>query len=106
MKNLSIKADANGDFPTWCRVPSDTINSFTLAAGGAVSATVPALAGKVFFSCDVDFYVKYKGAATVPGNISNGTACEMNPACYIVSPADTLGIISASNGTITLTYYR
>jgi len=106
MRNLSIKADANGDFPTWCRVPSDTINSFTLTAGAAVVATVPALAGKVFFSCDADFYVKHNGAASVPGAVSDGSACELNPACYIVSPADTLGIIAEANGTITLSYYR
>lgn len=106
MRNLAIKADANGDFPTWCRVPSGYVNSFTLTAGVAVVATVPALAGKVFFSCNADFYVKHNGVGAVPGNITNGSACEMNPSCYIVTPGDTLGIITEANSTMTLTYYR
>ena len=106
MRNLAVKADANGDFPTWCRVPSDTVNSFTLAAGVARSATVPALASKVFFSCTTNYYVKYNGAATVPGDATDGSASELNPSCYIVKAGDTLGIISPIAGTITLTYYR
>ena len=106
MRNLVIKADANGDFPTWCRVPSGYVDSFTLTAGVAVVATVPASAGKVFFSCDCDFFVKHNGAAAVPAVISDGSASELNPACYIISPGDTLGIVAEANGTITLTYYR
>ena len=106
MRNLAVKADANGDFPTWCRVPSGYVDSFTLAAGVAVSATVPSLAGKVFFSCTGNYYVMYNGAATIPGNVSNGGASELNPSCYIVKARDTLGIISPVLGTITLTYYR
>jgi len=106
MKNLAVKADANGDFPTWCRVPSDTVNSFTLAAGIARSATVPALAGKVFFSCTTSYYIKHNGVAAVPGDITNGSAAELNPSCYLVSPGDTLGVIASAAGTITLSYYR
>lgn len=106
MRNLVIKADANGDFPTWCRVPSGYVDSFSLAAGVARSATVPANAGKVFFSCTANYYVKHNGVAAVPTDVSNGTASELNPACYVIAPGDTLGIISSVVATITLTYYR
>jgi len=106
MRNLAVKADANGDFPTWCRVPSDVVNSLALAAGVAESTTVPALAGKVFFSSTGTIYVKVGGTAAVPTDITNGTASELNPSCYIVSPGDVISVIAPATCIVTFSYYR
>ena len=106
MRNLVIKADANGDFPTWCRVPSDFVNARSLAAGVAETTTVPANAGKVFFSASGNFYALNNGSAAVPGDVTDGTASELNPACWSVAPGDVISLIAPVACVVTLAYYR
>jgi hypothetical protein len=109
MRNFVVKADANGDFPTWVTSPSDTINSIVLVAGVAGSDVVPARAGKVFFSCTGNFYAKVSAAGTVaaiPTAITDGSACDLNPSGYIVAPGDVISVISPVACIVTLAYYH
>ena len=106
MRNFVIKADANGDFPTWLAHQADYINARSLAANVAESSTVPALATKVFYSCTGNFYVLVNGTATVPGDVTDGTASELNPAGHLVSPGDVISFIAPAACVVTLAYYR
>ena len=106
MRNLVIKSDANGDYPTWCRVASDFINSRSLAANTVEASTVPALAGKVFFGATGNFYALNNGTAAVPGDVTDGSASELNPACWMVAPGDIISLIAPAACVVTLAYYR
>lgn len=106
MQNFVIKADANGDFPTWLARQSKNINAKVLAAGVAESDTVPADAGKVFFSCTGNYYVNTRGTAAVPTDLTDGSASELNPAGYTVSPGEVISFIAPAACILTLAYYR
>lgn len=102
MRKLVSKGATVGDFV----VPSDMVNSFTLAAGVERAATVPTGAGLVRFSCTADFYCIIGATAAVPADVTNGSACELNPIGYIVYPGQVIHVISAVNATITFSYYK
>ena len=106
MRSLVIVPDANMDFPTWLIVQSDAINARSLAAGVAESDTVPAGAGKVLFAATGNYYVKVNGTATVPGDTTDGSASELNPAGYKVNPGDSISVIAPAICVITMAYYR
>ena len=106
MRSLVIVPDANMDFPTWLAVQSDTINARSLGAGVSESDTVPAGAGKVFFAATGNYYVKVNGAATVPGDTTDGSASELNPMGYKVNPGDAISVIAPAACIITMAYYR
>ena len=106
MINCVIKADGNGDFPTWLMRQSKNINAKVLAANVAESDTVPADAGKVFFSCTGNYYVNTRGTATIPIDTTDGSASELNPSGYIVSAGETISVIAPAACTLTIAYYR
>ena len=106
MQSFVIKADANGDFPTWLTRQSKFINSKVLAAGVAESDTVPADAGKVYFSCTGNYYVNTRATAVVPTDLTDGSASELNPIGYMVTPGETISIIAPAACVITLAYFR
>ena len=105
MKRLSVAIDGNMQFPTWCRRPSGQVNSYLLAAGVARSITVPAAATKVLFSCTTNFYAINNGTASAPADVVNGSAAELNPAGWVVEPADVISVIAPTEGVITVSYY-
>lgn len=83
----------------------------SLAASTAESISVPTVNGVqaryVIFSSNCDFYVNGYTTATVPGDTTDGTASELNPAGYAI-PADvtTLSVITAaSSGIVTAAFY-
>lgn len=79
----------------------------SLAASTAESITPPAGARFVIFSSNVDFFVNAFTTATVPGDVTDGTGSELNPAAYMFSPNElpTLSVISASAGIVTAAFY-
>jgi len=106
MRNFVIKSDGNGDFPTWLTRQSDYINAKLLAASVAETETVPANAGKVFFSCTGNYYVNTRGTAAIPGDTTDGSASDLNPVGYVVSPGESISVIAPSACTLTMAYYR
>lgn len=106
MNRLSVVIDGNMQFPTWCRRPSDTVNARSLAANVAEDSTVPEGAAKVLFSCTGNFYAKVgTGSAAVPGDVTNGTASELNPSAWVVAPGEVISVIAPVACVITLAYY-
>ena len=106
MRNFVIKSDGNGDHPTWLTRQSDYINAKSLAAGVAESETVPTDAGKVFFSSTGNYYVNTRGTAAVPGDVTNGSASDLNPIGYMVSPGEVISLIAPAACVVTIAYYR
>lgn len=106
MRNMVIKSDANGDFPTWAIRQSGYINSLVLAAGVERTTTVPDNAGKVLFNCTGNFYLSMDATAVVAVDNVLGTASELNPTIRIVSPGQVIHVISDVSCLMTLAYYR
>lgn len=77
----------------------------SLAAGVAESITVPSGAKYVVFSATADFYANYTTTATVPGDVTDGTASELNPTGRIIQGVTTISVISADTCIITAAFY-
>lgn len=78
-----------------------------LAASTNEDHTVPADAKYVVFSSEANFYAKRGGTAVEPaGDVTDGTASELNPVGYDIEGVTTIGLISATAQTITLAFYN
>lgn len=105
MKRLTVAQDANAKYSLFCIRPSDYTDAKELAAGVAETITVPADAVKVLFSCTGNFYAKHAAAATIPGDVSDGSAAALNPSGWVVAAADEIGVIAPAACILTLEYY-
>lgn len=86
-------------------------NARVLAANTAESVTIPDGCNLVNFSGNADFYVRYNGTATVPsGDVTDGTAAELNPALRRIATGDgsaSFSIIApVANTTVTMSFFR
>ena len=105
MTRLALESDFRGSI-TYGRPVSDTVNARSLSAGAAETETVPAGAHFVIFSATGDFYAKTNGAAAVPGDVTDGTASELNPSMWTLTGVTTISVISEATTKITFTYYK
>lgn len=80
----------------------------SLAASTAEDITPPAGSRYVIFSATAAFYVNCYAAATVPGDTTDGTASELNPAGYEFNPSElpTISVISAVPCVVTASFYK
>jgi hypothetical protein len=101
--------------------PPTYVSARVLAANTAESITVPAgvsptgaalgIASYVRIAVTADTYYSFSGAATVPVDTDDGTACELlkaqsEPEWRLVPPGATaLSVISAAIGTVTASFY-
>src|SRR5262245_55100328 len=84
------------------RVPG-YVDARVLAAGTNETHTVPGGADVVFFNGDGPFYAKPNGAAAVPaGDITDGTASELNPGCWSLDGVTSIGLIASATRIVTL----
>lgn len=94
------------------RQPTDYINSLSLVGGVAERVAIPDGKTFVVFSCTTNYYVRVGNSsvtAAIPGDVSDGTASELNPLSYILhgnSEWTHLSVISASNSIVTLAFYE
>lgn len=102
---LVIKLDANGNTMFALPFPG-YVNSVSLSAGVAESITVPSGAVFAVFSATGDFYANYTTTATVPGDVSDGTASELNPSARNVFGLSTISVISSGTPSITVAFYK
>lgn len=101
MRNMEVLQD--GSFAL--RAP-DYVDAKALAANTAEAFTVPSNARYVVFSATGDFYVSYTTTATVPGDTSDGTACELNPTIRYIPGVTTISVIAPATTILTAAYYR
>ena len=100
---LDVK-DANGS-PVLIIPFSNYVLSKSLAASVAESFTVPANGNYVVFSANTDFYANDRAVATVPGDVTNGSASELNPTARACVPGSTISVIAPIAGIITAAFY-
>ena len=89
--------------------PSDYVLSRSLAASTAESFTVPTSprARFVLFSSNVDFYANWTTTATVPGDVTDGSASELNPSMrFIPNDCTAISVISPDAGVVTASFWR
>jgi hypothetical protein len=83
-------------------------SSCTLAANTAESITVPAGAKKVFLNGTVDFYANFITTATIPGDVTDGTASLLlnTPMFISLEGAATISVISAYVCNVSASFYK
>lgn len=106
MKALTVNRGANGEH-TYAIPAPDYVNSYALGASVAETVTIPSGATVAMFSALSDFYVSYGTAATVPsGDVTDGSASELNPTVRDISGYSTLSIVSPTGSNqVTITFY-
>lgn len=109
-KALVSFKQATGEMNSWARIPSTYVLSKSLAASTAEAFAVPTVSGQkaefVVFSSNVDFYANPYATAVVPGDVTDGSAPELNPVAYqIPKDVDNISVISASAGIVTASFY-
>ena len=85
--------------------PSDYVLSRSLASDTAESFTVPSGARFVMFAATGDFYVNYTTTATVPGDVTDGTASELNPAMRFINGVAAISVIAPANTVVTASFW-
>lgn len=87
------------------------VNEVVLVAGVAKQMTVPVVGGTVkgHFACfasDCDFRVGYNTTATLPsGDVTDGSANELNPDTRHILGVATLSLISPTGGHVTVAFF-
>jgi|GEM_PF-1238825 len=82
------------------------VNAIVLVENTESIITVPTGAGICIFSGDDDFYVRADDEASIPqGDVTDGSAPELNPAQWDVHDVTKLHLIAAENTTVTLSFY-
>ena len=111
LTQLNLLTDSRGNI-TFARAPSDIVTARALGVSTAETDTVPVGAKYVIFSSTGDFYAKPNATATIPGDVTDGTAAELNPAMWLlVDPANAINVtnisvISPASTVVTFTYYK
>lgn len=96
--------------PSFAAVPSGYVLSKSLAASTAEAFAVPAGARIVVLSANCDFHARFNAltggtAATVPGDVTDGTACPLNPAVRAVDGVQEISVISSTGGIVTAEFW-
>lgn len=88
-----------------CLPFSDTINSVSLTAGAAEAIDIPEGASFVIFSGTGDYYIRANGTAAVPGDVTDGTASEINPTMRSLVNVTSLSAIAPADCVVTAAFY-
>lgn len=95
----------------YLRTPPNYVLSRALSASTAESFTVPTdqngqKAEHVIFSANCDFYVNTVTTATVPGDVTDGSASVLNPTgYYLKGQVTTISVISAGTCIVTAEFW-
>lgn len=104
---FQIMPDNIGYKDTLIRMAPTYVNARSLAANVGEDTTVPTGAKKVLFAAACNFYAKIGGTATIPGDVTNGSAAELNPAAWHLTPnITTIGLIAPVACVVTVTFYQ
>jgi hypothetical protein len=100
-----MRRGANGE-QVFARSAPFYIDARDLAANTNETHTVPAGADYVILSADGDFYAKPNGAAAVPGDVTDGTASELNSYHWDLNGVTSIGLIAPAARKVTLSFYK
>ena len=86
---------------------TDQVDARVLGIATAEAHVVPAGATTVIFSATADFYVNAFGTAAVPaGDVTNGSASELNPERRSLVGITSLSLISPAATIVTMSFYK
>lgn len=107
MNVLTMGKGANGE-PVFLRRAPRYIDARSLAANTNETHTCPTGATHVTFSADGDFYAKPGGAAAVPGDVTDGSGSECNPAGWELEAEaiTSIGLIATAARVVTMCFYK
>lgn len=105
MKEFSIVGDTVQKISS-VLLPSDYVSSRLLAADIAENITVPSGARIVVFTATADFYAKFNGTASVPGDVADGTASELNPVARYIDDVSIISVVSAGVAIVIAAFYK
>ncbi len=106
LNTFKILPENGGAFSSMVRIAPTYVNANALAANVAESQTVPTGARWVMFSSTCNFYANPTTTATVPGDTTDGTASELNPAAWYGGDVTTISIIAGVTCTVTMAFYK
>ena len=86
--------------------PSSHVQNRVLAASVAETITAPAFPCIVIFRATGDFYANASTTATVPADVSDGTASELNPAQWHVAPSTAISVIAPAASSVNASFYK
>lgn len=104
----AVDVDEPGDNP---RTEPGYVSARSLGAGVAESITIPPQAAYVRVAATADIFYKWAAGATVPGDVDDGTACELlkvnGEAEWLIIPAGAtvLSVISSGTPIVTASFY-
>jgi hypothetical protein len=102
---FTLRPGANGE-QTFIPPAPTYVDARDLAANTNETHTVPAGAEMVLFSADGDFYAKPNGAAAVPGDVTDGTASQLNPKQWSLESTTSIGLIASAARRVTLSFFK
>lgn len=92
--------------PVFARSKPAFIDAVVLVENTESVIDIPQGAGICIFSSDSDFYVRADDEALIPqGDVTDGSASEMNPAQWDVHDVAKLHLIAPENSIVTLSFY-
>ncbi len=106
MNRFESIIDERGN-PSSVRPAPTHVNALVLGVATAETLTIPTGANYVIFSSEGDFYVRVNAAATVPaGDVTDGSAAELNPPAYGLNGVTSLSVISKAANIVTAAFYK
>lgn len=108
VNSFLIQPGSNSLFSSQVRPMPGYVLSRSLAASVAEAFTVPSVARWVIFSATCNFYANGAATATVPGDVTDGSAAELNPAAWFLGQPGTvtsISVISPTTCVVTATFY-
>lgn len=103
---LRIFSEFGGAYSSFLPEAPTYVNARSLAASTAESFTVPTGATRVIFSATCNFYANPTTTATVPGDVTNGSASFLNPNGWGVRDVTTISVIAPTTCVVTAAFFR
>ena len=103
---LRVFPESGGAYSSFLPEAPTYVNAKSLAASTAESFTVPTGAVRVIFSATCNFYANPTTTATVPGDVTNGSASMLNPNGWGVRDVTTISVIAPTTCVITAAFYK
>lgn len=94
------------------REPSDYVNALSLVANVSERIPIPSERTFAVFSCTSNYYVKAGDSsvtAAVPGDVTNGSASELNPLSFILPESSGythLAVVTPQDAICTISFYE
>lgn len=104
--NFRLFQETGGQYSSSIRLAPAYVDARSLAASVAESQTVPATSRFVVFSSTCNFYANPTTTATIPGDVTNGSASELNPAAWYVEGVATISVIAPVACVVTFSFYK